>query len=138
MANWAQKGDLTDKNGILMSAVITPASTHDIKAVSDVIYNAVVKKPQRQRQQPASKIPATKTKTMIQHVRLDRAYNPKAVKQGIIKRGHVPHIPYKRRRGEGKKDKDKAFQKRASSKKAMGSGENKSMTQQVQEAVHKV
>jgi hypothetical protein len=39
----------------------------------------------------------------------------------------VPHAPYKRKRGEGKaKDKEKTFQKRTPSKKAMGSGENKS------------
>ena len=36
---------LTDKNGIPLSAVITPANTHDIKAVTDVIDNAVVKRP---------------------------------------------------------------------------------------------
>jgi hypothetical protein len=37
-----EKGDLTDKNGIPISAVITPASTHNIKAVTDVVDNAVV------------------------------------------------------------------------------------------------
>ena len=34
---------LTDKNGIPLSAVITSASTHDIKAVTEVIDNAVIK-----------------------------------------------------------------------------------------------
>ena len=36
---------LTDKNGIPLSAIITSASTHDIKAVTDVIDNAVIKRP---------------------------------------------------------------------------------------------
>ena len=32
--NRAQKGDLTDKKGIPLSAVITSANKHDIKAVT--------------------------------------------------------------------------------------------------------
>ena len=36
---------LTDKKGIPLSAVITSASTHDIKAVTDVIDNAVIHRP---------------------------------------------------------------------------------------------
>jgi len=39
-ANWVrQKGDLTDKKGIPLSAVVTSANTHDIKSVTDVIDN---------------------------------------------------------------------------------------------------
>jgi hypothetical protein len=34
------------------------------------------------------------------HLCLDRAYNSKSIKQEIIKRGYVPHIPYKRKRGQ--------------------------------------
>ena len=34
---------LTDKNGIPLSAFITSASTHDIKAVTEVVDNAVIK-----------------------------------------------------------------------------------------------
>ena len=36
----------------------------------------------------------------VQHLCLDRAYNSKSIKQMIIKRGYVPHIPYKRKRGQ--------------------------------------
>ena len=36
---------LTDKNGIPLSVVITSASTHDIKAVTDVMDYAVIKRP---------------------------------------------------------------------------------------------
>ena len=35
---------LTDKNGIPLSAVISSASTHDIKLVTDVVDNAVIKR----------------------------------------------------------------------------------------------
>ena len=36
---------LTDKKGIPLSAVISSASTHDIKLVTDVVDNRVVKRP---------------------------------------------------------------------------------------------
>ena len=35
---------LTDKQGIPLSAIISPASTHDIKLVTDVIDNSVIKR----------------------------------------------------------------------------------------------
>ena len=36
---------LTDKKGIPLSVVISPASTHDINLVTDVVDNAVIKRP---------------------------------------------------------------------------------------------
>ena len=36
---------LTDKNGIPISAVIAPANRHDIKAATNMIDNAVAKRP---------------------------------------------------------------------------------------------
>ena len=36
---------LTDKKGIPLSVVITPANTYDIKAVTNVIDNADIKRP---------------------------------------------------------------------------------------------
>ncbi len=36
---------LTDKKGIHLSIVISSASTHDIKLVTDVVDNAVIKRP---------------------------------------------------------------------------------------------
>ncbi len=36
---------LTDKNGIPISVVISSASTHDIKIVTDVVDNRVIKRP---------------------------------------------------------------------------------------------
>ena len=35
---------LTDKQGIPLSAIISPASTHDIKLVTDVIDNSIIKR----------------------------------------------------------------------------------------------
>ena len=40
----AKRHILTDKQGIPLSAVISSASTHDIKAVTDVIDNTVIKR----------------------------------------------------------------------------------------------
>ena len=85
---------LTDKNGIPLSVVISSASTHDIKLVTDVIDNVVFK-----RSSPSTKCNSSR-KRRLQHLCLDKAYNSKTVKQAIIKRGYVPHIPYKRNRGQ--------------------------------------
>ena len=94
---------LTDKNGIPLSAVISSANTHDIKLLTDVIDNSVInrtfessfskKKTRRQNRQQQ------------QHLCLDRAYNSKSTENEIINRGYVPHIPYKRKRGQIKKEK---------------------------------
>ena len=45
---------LTDKKGIPLSVVISSASTHDIKLVTDVVDNSVIKR-RRQRQLPSHK-----------------------------------------------------------------------------------
>jgi transposase len=89
---------LTDKKGIPLSVVISSASTHDIKAVTDVIDNAIVLK------QRSSELSFTKNKISkkYHHLCLDRAHSSKSVKQDIFKRGYIPHIPYKRKRGQNK------------------------------------
>jgi len=97
-ANWAQKGDLTDKNGIPISVVISSANRHDIKAVTDVIDNAVAKG-------PVAFLSTTKVRRkrrQHQNLCLDRAYSSKSAKQVITKRGYVPHKPYKRNRPKEK------------------------------------
>jgi len=92
---------LTDKKGIPLSAIITPASTHDIKVVTDVLDNAVVlKRPSE------SSFTKKKRKKVYYHLCLDRAYKSKFTEQEIIKRGYVPHIPYKRKRGQVRKNID--------------------------------
>ena len=99
---------LTDKQGIPLSAIISLASTHDIKVVTDVIDNSIIKrtfvssKPKK----------GMKQRQQDHHLCLDRAYQSKLIEQEIIKRGYIPHIPYKRKRGQMIK---KANQKRYSS-----------------------
>jgi hypothetical protein len=103
------KSIVTDKNGTPISAVIIPASTHDIKAVTDVVDNSAVNK---QPQQPTSPAITAKSKTIKQHLCLERAHSSKAVDLETIKWGYIPHAPYNGKRGEGKaKDKGKTFQR---------------------------
>src|SRR3954447_24791380 len=92
----AKRHILTDEIGIPLSAAISSASTHDIKVVTEVIDNAVVViKP------PEALLSTIKTRRKNhQHLCLDRAYNSKPIENEIIKRGYVPHIPYKRKRGQ--------------------------------------
>jgi transposase len=93
----AKRHILTDKQGIPLSTVISSASTHDIKLVTDVIDNSVIKrtfvssKPKKGMKQRGG---------VSSPICLDRAYQSKPIKQEIIKRGYVPHIPYKRKRGQ--------------------------------------
>jgi transposase len=98
---------LTDKNGIPLSVVITPASVHDIKAVTNVIDNSVIKQPF-----VSNKPKEGMRQRKYHHLCLDRAYNSKSTENEIIKRGYVPHIPYKRKRGGQKKQKEMVYQKK--------------------------
>jgi hypothetical protein len=71
---------LTDKDGIPLSAVISPPSTHDINLVTDVVDNAVINRRKR-----------------LQHLCLDKAYISEQEEQELIKRGYVLHIPIKKK-----------------------------------------
>src|SRR3954453_14124070 len=85
---------LTDKNGIPLSTVITPASVHDIKAVTDVIDNSVLKRPSE------SSFTKKKKRRLYHHLCLDRAYSSTSIENEIIRRGYVPHTPYKKKRSK--------------------------------------
>jgi transposase len=93
---------LTDTKGIPLSVVMSSASTHDIKLVTDVIDNTIIK-----RSSSSSTKRNLSRKRKLQHLCLDKAYNSKTVKQEIISRGYVPHLPYKRKRGEVKTETQK-------------------------------
>lgn len=86
---------LTDKKGIPLSAVISSASTHDIKLVTDVVDSIVVK-----RSSSSSKPRSRRRRRKLQHLCLDKAYNSTQEEQELIKRGYVLHIPYKKKKGE--------------------------------------
>ena len=93
---------LTDAKGIPLSAVISSASTHDIKLVTDVVDNTIIK-----RSSSSSTKRSLSGKRKLQHLCLDKAYNSKTAKQETIRRGYVPHLPYKRKRGEVKTETQK-------------------------------
>ena len=63
---------------------------------NEPLYHHIYKKGRRQEEQ-------------YHHLCLDRAYNSKSIEKEIIKRGYVPHIPYKRKRGQIRK---KTYQKK--------------------------
>ena len=92
-----------------MSAAITSANTHDIKAVTDVIDNVVIKRPTTTTTTTTTTtantfLSTTKQRKTRQHLCLDRAYSSKSIENEIIHRGYVPHIPYKRKRGQMKEE----------------------------------
>jgi hypothetical protein len=87
---------LTDKKGIPISVVISSsASTDDIKLVTDVIDNVVVK---RSPTAHTKKTGRGRRRRKLQHLCLDKAYNSEPKEQELIKRGYVLHIPPKRKR----------------------------------------
>lgn len=88
---------LTDKEGIPLSAVISSASTHDIKLVIDMVDNSVIKKPSSS-SKPKSRRKGRRRR--LQHLCLDKAYNSTQEEQELIRRGYVLHISPKRKRGE--------------------------------------
>ncbi len=62
------------------------------------------------------RIPYAKTKEgkkrKLQHPCLDKAYNSEPEEQAIAKRGYVPHLPYRRKKGEVKKDTEKIINRK--------------------------
>ncbi len=89
---------LTDNEGIPISIVISSVSTHDIKAVTNVIDHSISHRPS------GSSFTNKNKDGLYYHLYLDRAYSSKSIENEIIKRGYVPHIPYKRKKGQKKKE----------------------------------
>ena len=90
---------LTDKKGIPLSAAISSASTQNIKLVTDVIDNSSIKRTF------ASGMTKKGTRRRKYHyLCLDSAYQSKSIEQEIIKRCYIPHISYKRKRGQVRKE----------------------------------
>lgn len=98
---------LTDKEGIPLSAVISPASTHDINLVTDVVDNAVIDRKKRRRRRRSVHKSKLGTRKRLQHLCLDRAYISEQEEQELIKRGYVLHIPIKKKKGDEKDDEQK-------------------------------
>ncbi len=87
---------LTDNKGVPLSVVISPASTHDINLVTDVVDNAVIKRP---KSISSSKPRSVRRRKRRQHLCLDKAYISKPEELKLIKRDYVLHIPRKRKWG---------------------------------------
>lgn len=92
---------LTEKNGIPLSVVISPANTHDIKLVTEVVDKIVIKRP-KSLSKSKSRGRRRRRRGTLQHLCLDKGYNSIEEEQKLIKRGYILHIPVKRkRRGKG-------------------------------------
>ena len=88
---------LTDKNGIPLSTVISPANTHDIKQVTEVVDKTIIKRP---KSLSKSK---NKRRRRLQHLCLDKGYKSAEEEQELIKRGYILHIPIKKKKKKKKK-----------------------------------
>ncbi len=95
---------LTDKKGIPIAVAISSASTHDIKSVTDVIDNSIIK---RTFVSSKPKEGMKQRRWKHNHLCLDRAYQSKLIEQEIINRGYVLHMSYKRKRGQKKEENTK-------------------------------
>lgn len=84
---------LTEKKGIPLSIVISPASTHDIKLVIEVVDKAVIKRPKS-----LSRFKPRSRRRRLQHLCLDKGYNSAEEEQKLIKRGYILHIPIKKKK----------------------------------------
>jgi transposase len=85
---------LGDTRGLPLPVVISSASTHNIKLVTDVMGNTIIKRAS------SSTKPSLPGKRKPQHLCLDKSYNSTTVKREIISWGYVPYLPYKGKRGE--------------------------------------
>ena len=75
---------LTDQRGTPISAIVTPANTHDMKAAFETLDGAVVERPMPRRYHP-------------QHLCLDMGYGFQEIEFGVVQRRYIPHM---RHRGE--------------------------------------
>jgi putative transposase len=91
---------LTDKQGIPLSAVISSASTHDIKLVTEVVNDMVIRR-------PLSIYRDRKRRIIVQqHLCLDKGYNSEHEEKELIKRGYVLHIPIKKKKKDTNNEND--------------------------------
>ena len=83
-----------------MSAVISSANTHDIKLVTEVVDNVIIRRPSSKYRNERIR------KRRQQHLCLDKGYNSKHEEQELIKRGYVLHIPIKKNKKGTNNEKD--------------------------------
>ena len=95
----AKRHILTDKKGIPLSAIISSANTRDIKLVTDVVDNVVIRR-------SPSKYRKGRRIRRQQHLCFDKGYNSEHEVQELIKRGYVLHIPIKKKKKGTNNEKD--------------------------------
>ena len=81
---------LTDQRGTPLSAVITGAQVHDMKATMDTLDSIVVPRPPSRPYH-------------LQNLCLDKGYDFPEVEMGAIERGYVPHIRHRGEKRTGKR-----------------------------------
>ncbi len=86
---------LTDKREIPLSVIISSANTYDIKLVTDVVDNTVIRRPLSKSRN------GKRGKRRQQHLCLDKGYTSAQEEQELIERGYVLHIPIKKKRKKG-------------------------------------
>lgn len=89
---------LTEKKGIPLSVVISQASTHDIKLVTDVMDKTVIKRPKLLSR-------SRLRRRQLQHLCLDKGYKSEQEEQKLINRGYILHIPIKKKKKKQKRKK---------------------------------
>ncbi len=95
---------MTEKKGIPLSVVISPASTHDIKQVTEVVDKAVIKRRAWRAR--------WRKRQLQQHLCLDKGYNSAEEEQDLIKRGYMLHIPIKKKKKKGEDSEEIAIPNR--------------------------
>jgi hypothetical protein len=93
---------LTEKKGIPLSVVISPANTHDIKLVIDVVDNTVIKRPKSLSISKSISKSRRQRRRLMQHLCLDKGYKSIEEEQELIKRGYILHMPIKKKKKKKK------------------------------------
>lgn len=88
---------MTEKTGIPLSVVISSASTHDIKQVTEVVDKAIIKRPPPP-PPPSKSKNKRRRRQRRQHLCLDKGYKSAEEEQELIKRGYILHIPIKKKK----------------------------------------
>ncbi|MDN5846705.1 MAG: transposase [Candidatus Nitrosocosmicus sp.] len=91
---------MTEKKGIPLSVVLSPANTHDIKLVTEIVDKIVIKRPKSLSRSKSK----GRRRRRRQHLCLDKGYKSAEEEQKLIKRDYVLLIPIKKKRGEEEED----------------------------------
>ena len=96
-----------NEDGLPLSVVVGPGSEHDCRRLEEVLGGLRVKKSGRGRARTRPKV-----------VYADAAYDAKAIREGLRRRGIRAGIPKNPRRGKGTREGKRAFRRRKAYRKA--------------------